>query len=199
MALFDAFLKLDGIKGESADSKHKGEIDIMSFSWGMKQSGTSATGGGAGAGKVKMLDFQITKQTDAASPLLMLACANGKHLKEATFVCRKAGGDQLEFLKIKLTDVLVSSYSPFATVNAELTGGTRSLTATSAAGGDGGFTGGVRTGDSGMSPGAQEIPTENVSFNFAKVEVQYQAQGADGKASGGPVIAGWDVKGNAKV
>jgi len=92
VALFDAFLKLDGIKGESADAKHKGEIDIESFSWGMSQTGVSATGGGGGAGRVKVHDISFVKRTDASSPLLMLNCANGAHIKEANFVVRKAGG-----------------------------------------------------------------------------------------------------------
>src|SRR6266487_1784839 len=112
MALFDAFLKIDGIKGESADEKHKGEIDLMSFSWGVHQTGTSATGGGGGAGKAHFEDLTIVKKTDAASPLLFLNCANGAHIKEANLVVRKAGGTQLEYLKIKLTDVLVSGLSP---------------------------------------------------------------------------------------
>src|ERR1039457_3955904 len=110
MALFDAFLKLDGIKGESADAKHKGEIDIMSFSWGVSQTGVQATGGGGGAGKVSFQDIHFIKKTDASSPLLMLNCAKGSHIKEGNFVVRKAGGTQLEYLKIKLTDILVSSF-----------------------------------------------------------------------------------------
>jgi type VI secretion system secreted protein Hcp len=178
MALFDAFLKLDGIKGESADAKHKGEIDIMSFSWGMSQTGVSATGGGGGAGKVHVHDFQITKKTDASSPLLFLNCANGAHIKEANFVVRKAGGEQLEYLKIKLTDVLVSSYKPAGNDDSELIGL--------------------------LLPAVQvvdksSIPSEQVTFNFAKVEFSYQPQGADGKAQGGPILAGWDVKANQKV
>ena len=62
MALFDAFLKLDGIKGESADAKHKGEIDIMSFSWGLAQTGVSATGGGGGAGKVQLSGYSLRQE-----------------------------------------------------------------------------------------------------------------------------------------
>ena len=34
MAAVDYFLKFDGIKGESADVKHKDEIDVESWSWG---------------------------------------------------------------------------------------------------------------------------------------------------------------------
>ena len=181
MALFDAFLKLDGIKGESADAKHKGEIDIESFSWGMAQTGVSATGGGGGAGKVKVHDISFVKKTDASSPLLMLNCANGAHIKEANFVVRKAGGEQLEFLKIKLTDVLVSSYKPHGSQVAD-------------------------EGPEEIDPAtglhfglATEIPSESFTLNFSKIEYAYQQQGADGKAQGGPVIAGWDVKANQKV
>src|SRR5689334_13062976 len=89
MALFDAFLKIEGIDGESQDSKHKGEIQLESFSWSEHQTGTHAAGGGGGAGKVAMQDFHITKKIDKASPKLMLACADGEHLKKATLVCRK--------------------------------------------------------------------------------------------------------------
>jgi type VI secretion system secreted protein Hcp len=110
MALFDAFLKITGIEGESSDAKHKGEIQLESFSWSATQTGTAPTGGGLGAGKVSMQDLHVTKQVDKASPKLMLACADGEHLKQAVLTCRKAGKDQQEFLKITLTDVLVSSY-----------------------------------------------------------------------------------------
>ena len=110
MALFDAFLKITGIEGESTDGKHKGEIQLESFSWGAQQTGTSPHGGGLGAGKVAMQDFHITKQVDKASPKLMLACADGEHLKQAVITCRKAGKDQQEFLKYTFSDILVSSY-----------------------------------------------------------------------------------------
>lgn len=111
MALFDAFLKIEGIEGESADSKHKGEIQLESFSWSEHQTGTASHGGGSGAGKVAMQDFHITKKVDKASPKLMLACADGEHIKKATLTCRKAGKDQQEFMKWTFSDVLVSSYS----------------------------------------------------------------------------------------
>jgi type VI secretion system secreted protein Hcp len=104
----DMFLKLEGIKGESKDNKHKDEIHIESFSWGMNQTGAHATGGGGGAGKVSVHDISITKFTDKASAALMLYCANGKHLKEGLITVRKAGEKPLEYLKIKLTDILIS-------------------------------------------------------------------------------------------
>jgi type VI secretion system secreted protein Hcp len=169
-------LKLDGIKGESPDSQHKDEIDVLSFSWGEEQTAGSPTGGGSGAGKVKFHDFSITKKTDASSPLLMLHCADGAHIKEANFVVRKAGGAKLEYLKIKLTDVLISSYKPHGSETSDV---------------DTATTGGARA--------SGELPSEQVTLSFAKVEVSYQPQGPDGKAQGGPIVAGWDVKANKKV
>jgi type VI secretion system secreted protein Hcp len=162
---FDAFLKLDGIKGESQDQKHKGEIDIESFSWGASQVGTSQTGGGGGAGKVAVQDIHFFKKVDSSSPIIFVKCATGEHIKEANFVVRKAGGEQLEYLKYKFTDVLISSVTPQGTAQG----------------------------------GGDEIPSEGLSLNFAKVEISYQPQGPDGKAQGGPILGGWDVKGNKKV
>ena len=111
MAAIDYFLKLDGISGESKDSKHKGEIDVLSFSFGETQSGSSGSGGGGGAGKVQMSDFSFTARTTKASPQLFLHCAQGKHIKQAILTVRKAGASQQEYLIIKLSDVLVSAYA----------------------------------------------------------------------------------------
>jgi len=110
MGQVDYFLKLDGIKGESMDSKHKDEIDVLSWSWGETQSGTGGRGGGAGAGKVSMQDFSFVMTANKASPPLFLACATGQHIKEATLTCRKAGTEQQEYLKVKMSDCLVTSY-----------------------------------------------------------------------------------------
>jgi len=111
MAAIDYFLKLDGISGESKDSKHKGEIEVLSFSFGETQGDGTGAGGGGGAGKVQMSDFSFTARTSKASPQLFLHCAQGKHIKQAFLTARKAGGSQQEYLKIKLNDVLVSSYA----------------------------------------------------------------------------------------
>src|SRR4051812_21918424 len=162
MALFDAFLKIEGIEGESADAKHKGEIQLESFSWSENQTGTASSGGGMGAGKVSMQDIHFTKKVDKASPKLMLACADGEHIKKATLTCRKAGKDQQEFLKYILSDVLVSSYSI------------------------------------GASSSGDHMPMEQISMNYAKIEIEYKEQKSDGTL-GGTVKAGWDVKANKKV
>lgn len=110
MAAADYFLKIDTIEGESHDTKHKDEIEIQSFSFGANQSGSFATGGGGGSGKVHMQDFHFTMPLQKASPKLMLACSTGQHIPNAVLTCRKAGKDQQEYLQIKFSDVLVSSF-----------------------------------------------------------------------------------------
>ena len=110
MALVDYFLKIDGIQGESQDSKHKNEIQLESWSWGEQQSGSFAALGGGGVGKVQMGDFQFVKVMDQSDPNLAKACATGQHIPTATLTARRAGGSQQEYLIIKLSDVLVSSY-----------------------------------------------------------------------------------------
>jgi type VI secretion system secreted protein Hcp len=107
----DMFMKIGALKGESADSKHKGEIDVLAWSWGMSNSGTAHVGGGAGAGKVNVQDLSFTKWLDMSSPDLMLACCNGKHFDKATLVVRKAGEDALEYLKVEMTEVMITSVS----------------------------------------------------------------------------------------
>lgn len=106
----DYFLKIDGIEGESHDSKHKGEIDLQSWSWGETNIGTAAAGGGMGAGKVSMQDFSFTMHVNKSTPKLVLACATGQHIKSAILTCRKAGEEQQEYLKYTFSDILVSSY-----------------------------------------------------------------------------------------
>ena len=110
MAAVDYFLKIDGIEGESQDSKHKGEIELFSWSFGATQGGTSAGGGGGGAGKVSMQDFHFVMRANKSTPKLFLACAGGDHIKNAVLTCRKAGKDQQEYLKWTFSDFLVSSY-----------------------------------------------------------------------------------------
>lgn len=110
MAQVDYFLKIEGVDGESTDSKHKNEIDIESWSWGETNSGTHAAGGGGGAGKVAMQDFHFVMRVNKASPKLMLACASGEHIPKAVLTCRRAGKEQQEYLTITFSDILISSY-----------------------------------------------------------------------------------------
>lgn len=110
MATVDYFLKIDGVDGESTDDKHKGEIQLESYSLGATNGGSFSSGGGGGSGKVAFQDFHFVKKVDKASAKLLVACATGEHIKTATLVCRKAGKDQQEFLTIILSPILVSSF-----------------------------------------------------------------------------------------
>ena len=157
----DMFLKLDGIKGEVQGSKAQGRDPYRVVQLGNESNGHGRTGGGGGAGKVSVHDISVTKFVDKASPELMLACCNGKHIKEGLITVRKAGENPVEYLKIKLSDVLIS---------------------------------GVQN----AGHGSDQL-TENLTLNFAKFNVDYQEQGKDGKAAGGPVKMGWDVKANVKA
>jgi|SRR5579862_1448039 type VI secretion system secreted protein Hcp len=111
---FDAFLKLDGIEGESTDQKHKGEIEVLSFSWGISNQTTigSATGG-AGAGKASIHDFSIVKMIDQSSPLLFQKCCDGGAIASGLFtlVDRATG---LGFYKVQFEQVFISSLQPAA-------------------------------------------------------------------------------------
>ena len=145
LAAFDAFLKIDGVPGESTDSKHAGEIDVLSWSWGMAQSGLTNT-----------WNFRVTKALDKSSPLLYVSSAGRSNLTSMTITGRAAGKVEQEYLFIKLSDVIISSVQG---------GGTASA--------------------------ASPLPTEEVSFNFSKIEWTYQAYTADGTPSGSPIVTSW--------
>lgn len=152
----DYFLKIDGVDGESTVAQHKGEIQLDSFSWG--QARPASGGGGGGAGKVQMQDFHFVMKTSKASPKLFLACATGEHFKKALLSVRKAGNQTIEFLKITLADVMVSSFQLGSDAN-------------------------------------DNIPLEQVSFSFSKIEWSYSSSGG-----GGPSItAGYDLTSNKAV
>ena len=157
MAAVDYFLKIDGIEGESADSKHPREIQLESWSWGETNAGSMASSGGGGAGKVAMQDFHFVMVTNKAAPKLFSACATGEHVKSAILTCRKAGKDQQEFLKYTFTDLLISSFQTCG------------------------------------SPAGGVIPTDQCSFNFAKIQVDYKEQKNDGTL-GGAVTKWFDLK-----
>ena len=107
----DMFIKIGALKGESADSKHPGEIDVLAWSWGMSNAGSTHQGSGSGAGKVNVQDISFTKYIDKSSPDLILASCNGKHFDKATLVVRKAGEKPLEYLTLTMGDVIITSLS----------------------------------------------------------------------------------------
>jgi type VI secretion system secreted protein Hcp len=152
----DIFAKLGDIKGESIDDKHKDEIEVLSWSWGLANPGLS-TSGRAAARKPSFHDLSFTHKIDKASPLLLRGCATGQHLKEAMITRRKAGKGQQEFLVIKMNDVVITS---------------------------------VEESDSG---GDSQV--EMVTLAFAKVNVEYRPQKADGSLDAG-VHFKYDLKSN---
>jgi type VI secretion system secreted protein Hcp len=113
MAL-DMFINMGAnIKGESEDSVQgkAGDIDVLAWSWGMSQSGTTHMGKGGGAGKANFQDLSFTKYVDAASNALMIALAKGSHIPEVTLLARKAGEGQKTYITIVMKEVLVTSVS----------------------------------------------------------------------------------------
>ena len=107
----DMFIKLPKIPGESQDKVHAGEIDVLAWSWGMSNTGTTHMGGGGGAGKASVQDLSFTKYVDSASHALIMNCCDGTHFPTVNLVCRKAGGTPLEYIKLDLEDVIVSAVS----------------------------------------------------------------------------------------
>ena len=170
----DYFLNIDGIEGESQDQTLKNQIELASFSWSEEQTGTFATGGGGGCGKVHMQNFEFVTRTNKSSPKLLLACAKGQHIPQATLTCRKAGGGQQEFYTITLKEVLVSSYKTESIPPQH--GSTNNV--------NGGY-------DDGM-------PYDRVALNFGRIEVEYRPQKSDGSLDN-PIKAGYDLKTNQPV
>jgi len=109
MAQEDYFLKIDGVKGESQDDKHKNEIHVSSFSFGVTNSGTGGSNLGSGGGRSNIQDMHFTKTVDSASPNLFIACATGKHFDKATVTVRRAGENPQEYLIYELTEAYISS------------------------------------------------------------------------------------------
>ncbi|MBX3679380.1 Hcp family type VI secretion system effector [Cognatazoarcus halotolerans] len=107
----DMFIKIGDIKGEANDKTHKESVDVLAWSWGLSQSGTTHMGSGGGAGKVNVQDLSFTKYVDASSHALIMACCKGTHYDQALLTVRKAGDNPLEYIKITMKEVMVTSLS----------------------------------------------------------------------------------------
>lgn len=105
---FDAYIKLDEVKGEATAKGFEGQLDVFSFSLGASNP-AQLQGGGMGAGKVSLSSFNFMKKSDGASPQLFLKCCSGKPVPKAVVTLRKAGGEQMPFLVFELGDVMVES------------------------------------------------------------------------------------------
>jgi type VI secretion system secreted protein Hcp len=115
----DMFMKLDGVKGESADDKHKGEIDVLTWTWGSSQPGAAQVGGGTGRGKAVVQDLVFTKVNDCATPVLLGMHLSGAPIKTAVLTMRKAGKTPLEYTKITMTNCIVTSVNHGGTPEGE--------------------------------------------------------------------------------
>ena len=146
-AAADYFLEIDGIKGESSDSRHPESVEVFSFSWGASNDAAS----GGGAGKVSFSDFSFTTKVSKASPKLMLACATGQHISHATLYLRRDENDPEDYIIIEMSDILISSV--------QQRGQTRDDLATSQSG--------TTSGD------ADDRPTEEVAFYYNRVAFTY--------------------------
>lgn len=108
----DMFMEIKGIEGESEDKTHKGKIDVLAWSWGMSNSGTTHVGGGGGSGKVNVQDLSFTKYIDSSTNALVKACCDGSHHDTAKLIVRKAGGKEpIEYLVIDFKEVMVVGVS----------------------------------------------------------------------------------------
>jgi type VI secretion system secreted protein Hcp len=106
-AMFDAFLEIDGIKGESRDDKHAQAIQIHSFRWNSTNSPSGS--GGLSGGKVSFSDLSCVATLSKASPQLLMASATSNVIARATLYLRDPATRE-EFARYELQNVLVTSY-----------------------------------------------------------------------------------------
>jgi len=168
---FDAFLKIDGVPGESTDDKHKDWIEVLSFSHGSTQpsSATASSAGGGTTERVNFDDLMITKHIDKASAKLYELCASGKHIATVTLELCRAGGDKLKYMEVKMEQVIISSVQASGMAKVAAAQGTST---------------------------PDNLPTEQVMFDFGKIKWTYtQQKRADG-SGGGNVTGGWDLTTN---
>lgn len=105
----DQFLKIDSVRGESSDTKHKDEIEVLEWSWGVTNTGNTTSGGGGGAGKSFFSDFRWEQDLDSSVVPMFLGVAEGKHFKTAVLSVRRDGENPQDFFKMTLSDVLLNS------------------------------------------------------------------------------------------
>ena len=110
------FLKIDGISGESTDEKHKDWIEILSFSHGMNQPTSGASGsGGRSSARVNMADFSVAKEVDKSSPYLAQACCDGRHIKEVKVELCQSTQDKHTYMMYTMENVIISGFTPGGT------------------------------------------------------------------------------------
>ena len=108
----DTHIKFDGVEGESTHQDHKGEIEVLSWTWGISNASGAAAGGGSGRGRASPGEFHLTHHYDKASPVLAKKCAQGTHFPTVVMTSRKSGEGQKDFLKVTMKEVFVTSVQP---------------------------------------------------------------------------------------
>jgi type VI secretion system Hcp family effector len=104
------FLKLEGVEGESQDTDHSGEIDVMSFTMGITNAGTYDAGTGGNTGKAYYSDINVVKYVEKSTPTLAQYCGLGTAINTVTISCNKQAGDKkVEYLKVTLHNAVVTS------------------------------------------------------------------------------------------
>lgn len=111
---FDAYMEIQGIKGDSTDDSHKQWIELQAFSHGVAQStgGSSSAQGAHAGGRADHLDFSVVKKLDSSSPALFMHCSSGKHIPQVVIEMCRALGDKTVFMKYTFKDVLISAVRP---------------------------------------------------------------------------------------
>lgn len=167
---FDAYLDISDIQGESLDSQFKDKIELLSFDFGATQatSATASSAGGASAERVNLKEFSVRKFIDKATPKLFEACCSGKHIKKVKLSVRRAGGKQEKYLEVELQEVIVSS--------TEIEG--------------------MAVNSSDKTDPSNDLPSEVIKFNYAKISVTYTQQKRSDGQGGGSLKGGWDRTSN---
>ncbi len=115
----DAYLQIEGIKGESQDAGHLGWIECESVTWSVVQpkSATASTAGGHTAGRADLTDITFTKVADLSSPILLQMCAGGKTFPRAKLEFQRAddGSAPIKYYEIELENVLIAHVTPTVT------------------------------------------------------------------------------------
>ena len=169
------FLKLDGIDGESTAKGHKKEIDVFSYEQGIDLTVIHIGGGGSAAGKANFSGVRFRKNVDAASIPMLLACAAGKHIRDARFTFRR-GAAGFDFYKVTLEDVLITHIAQPGGVGAQYPLSFEAL-------------------DAGA---ASEGLLDEVTFDYSRIRWEYH-RASHGGGAGAIVKGGWDVGANKKV
>lgn len=176
MAQFDQFIKIDSIPGESTDAKHVGEIEVLSYSFGMQhgEGGASSTGGARTGGRISHKPFVFTKLIDKASAKLMEKACDGSHIPKAVFQAHRATGEKQKYLQIDFENLVVSRFESKLPDESE-----RQIESRTGAG--------------------EMLQIEEVALNYGSIKFTYTETDHDTGKPKGDVVAGWSLTKNTKI